>query len=97
MSVSNSGLPIQELNCFVDLSLFQVANKHGRIHPLTDINSKAKAEDSVMIANLRELCCCFPEDDCNPQTSQQELFWQREQAVHTLSAFLVHGLDKKKP
>jgi hypothetical protein len=74
MSVSNSGLPIQELNCFVDLSLFQVANKHGRIHPLTDINSKAKAEDSIMIANLRTLRCCFPEDDCNPQTSQQELF-----------------------
>jgi hypothetical protein len=50
-----------------------------------------------MTANLRKLCHCFSLDDFNPQTSQQELFWQREQAVHTLSAFSVQGLDKKKP
>jgi hypothetical protein len=54
MSVSNSGLPIQELNCFVDLSLFQEANKHGRIHPLTDINSKKKRSLRLLLTRERK-------------------------------------------
>uniref|UniRef100_A0A2P2IV54 Uncharacterized protein n=1 Tax=Rhizophora mucronata TaxID=61149 RepID=A0A2P2IV54_RHIMU len=96
MPMSNSGLPMQDLNCFCDPSSFQVPIKRGIRKQLGKINKNPKPEDTTTISkNPREWCRCFSVDECIPQGSQQVLFWQREQAVHDLSAFLVHGLDKK--